>query len=86
MSEENSENFTVSTRTLLSLLLGAMFVLAAFQTLQLSELKQDVLEQKTTISQLKAQQGGTPAIQAQPASSASIPQSLQSVPDMVGGC
>ena len=87
--DEKEEKISLSTNTLYALFLGAMFVLAAFQTVQLSELKQEVALQGNTIVQLGGSASLSPAPQQTSQAGtgqASIPESLQNVPDMVGGC
>ncbi|MCR4335144.1 MAG: hypothetical protein NUV57_01255 [archaeon] len=89
MSEKKDEKVSMDKNTLIALFLGAMFLLAAFQTVQLSELKQNIYTQKNEISQLKGTANLAAApVKTQTASndSSGIPQSLQNVPDMVGGC
>ncbi|MCR4368608.1 MAG: hypothetical protein NUV67_01750 [archaeon] len=83
---EKEENVTMSKNTIVALILGAMFLLAAFQTIQLSELKQEVNTQKTTIEGMMGNAALSAAPTGQASGSAALPQSLQNVPDMVGGC
>ncbi len=96
------EEITLSFNALAALFLGAMFLLAAFQALQLSELKQEVASQKSAITQiqtgasLSAAQGSGTGGSAQAlgngtasgsgSAQSGVPESLQNVPDMVGGC
>ncbi|MFH1391008.1 MAG: hypothetical protein ABIH20_01720 [Candidatus Diapherotrites archaeon] len=86
---EKDEKVTMDKNTLIALFIGAMFLLAAFQTIQLSELKQEINIQSTEITQLQGTANlaaASAAIQTTSSGSSGIPQSLQNVPDMVGGC
>lgn len=82
---EKDEKITMSKNTIIALFMGAIFILAAFQTVQLSELKQEINIQNNEITQL---QGTTnlAAVSVQTQQSQSVPSSLQNLPDMVGGC
>ena len=83
MSEKelNKKELKVGFNTIAMLFLGAMFLLAAFQTVQLSELKQEI-ETPVDLTQFWGTANLAPAQQQ----TQSVPQSLQDIPDMVGGC
>jgi hypothetical protein len=77
--------FDLSYSTFAAVFLVALFLLSAFQTLQLSEVSVELAGQKTALAGLKENiVSAAPALP--PASSATIPDSLQNLPDMVGGC
>ena len=96
------EEITLSFNALAALFLGAMFLLAAFQALQLSELKQEVATQKNAVTQIQtgaslsavqgsgtggsAQAPGNGTASGSGSAQSGVPESLQNVPDMVGGC
>ena len=82
---QKTRNVALSYNALAAVFLVAVFALAAFQTLQLSELKVQVDAQGAALTGLNAGAGFTP-VQTQPVSSGGIPSSLQNIPDMVGGC
>lgn len=84
MSEKelNKKEFKFGFSTVAMLFLGAMFLLAAFQTVQLSELKQEIQTQKIDLSELQT----INLASVQQTQQQSVPESLQNIPDMVGGC
>ena len=83
---KNEETVNLNINTVFTLFLGAMFIMAAFQTMQLSELKQDVLAQKNAVEELKTVSFSAPTASAPAQTTQTIPDSLTNVPDMVGGC
>lgn len=88
MAEKKNENKIEMDRyTMAALFLGLLFILAAFQTMQLSELRQEVREQGNIVGNFSGSMmayTGSPALQT--GGGNAIPESLQNVPDMVGGC
>jgi hypothetical protein len=75
----------MSYTTIAAIFLAAVFLLSAFQTLQLSSMKMEVLEQQNTLAAMGAD-GAAFAPANDNSANANIPSSLQNVPDMVGGC
>lgn len=93
--EDSEGEIRLGFRTLAAVFLGAVFMLTAFQALQLSELSKEVAGQRTVIAQLsgtgaaqagQALQTGTSGQQANSPARGVAPQGAQGVPDMVGGC
>lgn len=92
MTEEKTEKKSIrfDYNTFAVVFLAAMFLLAAFQTMQLTDLKAQVDAQGLDLASAGSVGAGSAnlassAIQQQTTQN-TIPDSLKNVPNMVGGC
>ncbi len=89
-NEETTES-KFSANSIATIILAALFVAAAFQTMQLSGISDRLAGQEAAIVALKAGTSaalpaGTANAQASAQGTQGVPSSLQNLPEMVGGC
>ncbi|MFQ5406007.1 MAG: hypothetical protein ACE5DI_02500 [Candidatus Micrarchaeia archaeon] len=78
----------MSKKRLLIVLIGVLLVVSVFQAFQLNGLNEKVKEVRTEgLATASAPvQTQASAVTPKPASKAAVPQNLQNLPQMVGGC
>ena len=88
---EETVKIRFNPNNLVAVLLAIVFVVSAFQTMQLSSISSKLAGQEAAIAGLKGAgnvslPAGTANVQAAAQGQPAIPSSLQNLPNMVGGC